>query len=316
MSKSKTKIGRYSKERHEENRKQLVNFNMRKSKIPYLLQYSDAKDVVIICNQSFENFTIKSWIAEVEDFTELFQRALGTVSQNIYSKEQYMDVLEVTGVEIDHRRNYSKFVETTMVVTYTRALKCLRRLPGLDTLPDKDFFRTVLSHKENIYVLMAIASQVNWSQEGVTFRLDDNHKIILPADYLAKMSDSDIANKQAYAGKKITDIGLTFDEAVFLTAIQMFCPTKTHPHLQDFQHRFLLAFTNYLEEHYGNKYHERLQELISLSTYFKESIHQGKKWLKKNENYLKMIYTTNIMRAFIAEPDLDVGVELLKGLKI
>ncbi|CAD5118970.1 unnamed protein product [Dimorphilus gyrociliatus] len=316
MSRAKTKVGRYTKQRHKENKQQLANIEMKKIMVPYLSIYSDSQDMIIICHQSFRDLLVENWALEVENFNHIFSRALHSMSSGIYTKQEYMDVLEVTGIEIDDRSSYTRFIEIFIEVLYKRIMRCLRRLPGLNQLNHKDFYKTILSHKENLCVLIEVASKANWTPEGLAFQLGNQRSVLLPSDYMVKMTDKEIAESQHKRGIKLTEVNLKFEEAIFLTTIFMLSPTKCQPHFQDFYQRFMFAFTKYLEENYGSNYHLRLQKLISTIAFFREDNLRQKKWVKNNEEYFTKMYKTDLLKAFSVIDDLDEGVEILSRLDI
>ncbi|CAD5118971.1 unnamed protein product [Dimorphilus gyrociliatus] len=309
-------MGRYTKDRHQRNKKHLAIIEKTKLIVPYLLNFSDSQDIIVICNQSFGDLVIKDWNLEIENFRELFHQATNAVSQGIYTKAEYMDTLEITGIEIDRRGLYTRFIEAIMNVSYKKALKIIRKIPGLDKLSHREFTEVILSNKTDITILLAVTSKTDFTSEGIVFKVDDKESFTFPTEYLNNLGDEPILEMQRECGIRLAKANIKFEEAMFLTVINMLCTIKTSRQFRDIYDRFVLAFSRYLEETYGKQYHLRLQELISVVTYFKEENIHEKAWLKQNQTYLKAIYKTPLMRAFMATPEIDKGIELLANLEI
>lgn len=311
MSKAKTKIGRYSKERHKKNRNQIAVIEKRTAAVPFLPKNSDAQDILIFCFKSFEDIKVKDWKSEIENFELFFSSACSVIDGGIFSKNDYMDIYEATGVELDERSAYSSFVEVTLGATYKRLLRSLRRLPGLRDLSLQDFLCITLSNKDVMNMIVVVLSKGNITSDLLEYKMDDQHVLKMPKEHMLNMSDETIVKNQALCFNKVAEANVSFEEAIFLVAVCMFSPNKNYPNLSTNHRRFTLSLVKYLEDNYGKTYHLRLQKLISIVTYFKEQCISGIKWLKENEEYLKQIYKTKLMRALIVCTEVEDAVQML-----
>ncbi|CAD5118974.1 unnamed protein product [Dimorphilus gyrociliatus] len=268
------------------------------------------------CNCSFSHFLNINWHSEIEEFDREFQRVKAVTERGFFSKDEYMDIYKVTGVEVDSRRVFGEFCEKIMKSTFARFASSVRNLPGLDELSAIEFVLTILENKEDVQLPIAISQGNKWVNDSLLMKLDDEHILEMTKQQFINMCDPGMTAVHQECSRLIEKTNLTFEETTFLVSLNLLYPKRERRHLIHMHQRFILAFTRYLESQYGTKYHIRLIELVNLMSSLKLHARTGQKWLRDNEEYLNTVYRSKIMKIFTKNLPLEQANTLLKELKI
>ncbi|CAD5118968.1 DgyrCDS7637 [Dimorphilus gyrociliatus] len=270
MSKTAIKIGRYSRERLKKNKEQLAILHQKRSSIPYLLNHSDAQDIILICNNSFSDFMTSDWRDSVEGLDDLFSISKKVIKEGMFNQNQYMDIYGATGVELDNRKVFFQFTEAYTLVAIKFYLKSLLKLPGMSELSKDDFFRIVLQNQDDFQLLDSIKNKMNWENNGVVINLKDQ-SLNIDKENISKLTDESVVQLHQDSVQSLANINLTMEEAIIITALDLFYPTKKHPHFKTTHDRLTVALSRYLECRYGNNSHQRLGQLMNFISNFKEN---------------------------------------------
>lgn len=316
MSKSKIKIGRYSKERHYQNKTTVAVMEKKQVTVPYLLNYSDCQDLTIACHNSFSPLLNIPWESEIENFAEQVLLVQDSLQKGFFPKDQYHDIHKITGVEIDYRKIFTHFCEKIMIVNFKYFVQALRKLPGLRDLPQKQFMSAFLEQKEDLEFTAMISSLNKWNNETLTLDMGGGNSLAVSQKNITNISDPEITQIHIDWSRRIEEAKLTYEELTFMLSLNALRPTKGKYHLASLYDRFVLAFTRYLESKYGKSYHVRLQELVDLMVSFKLRAMQGFKWMKDNEEYLETMYESKLLKVFINHKKVNDITAVFDGIKL
>lgn len=312
MSRDRIKIGRYSKERRHQAQIELLKIKKNQLMIPFLPKYSDAQDIMIRCNQSFSNFFVENLSHEIKDFEKIFEAGKCFLKQGLFDREKYMDFYEIAGFELDDRRIFHNLSELVLLISLKKFFRAIRELPGLNEVPKKDFYEIILKNRMDYFIMLIAISGNHWNGDELIMRYDKTHTMILKKQDLEFFTDKYYANLQKEFDDRISEVELTYEETTFLIAINMLKHAQRHSNFKLIHTRFILSFTRYLECKYSRDYHLRLREIINLQAYLNEKMFKMKKWLNKNQNYLKCMYSQSVVKAFFAIQDLNEAIKLLE----
>lgn len=312
MSKSKIKIGRYSKARHTENKNTVAMIEQKKTAVPYLINFTDCQDVTILCHNSFSPFLNIDWKNEINNFHVEFPMVKKCLNQNFFTKNQYMDIKKITGVEIDHRKVFTKFCVKLMAINFRIFIRALKNLPGINELSHEEFISAFLQQKEDLELTSILNSLNVWEGDILKMSFGPGLDLHVTREQMSSISDTKITEMHMNWAKQLDASKLSFEELSFLLALNALRPTSGKRHFQIYYDRFVLAFTRFLESRYGNSYHIRLQELIDLMVTFKLRAKDGAKWMTENEDYINNVYDSDFMKMFINDKKVPNIVSLFK----
>lgn len=284
MSKDKIKIGRYSKKMLIQNQKKLEEIESYKSSVPYLLNYTDAQDVIITCKNSFSSYIKTDWHHEITAFDQKFHKVQKMIQQGFSNKSEFIDIYKVTGVEIDFRKEFLQFFDEIVKISFKNFICSIRKLPGMKDLPIEEFFSIILTNRDDFHML-----QIAWSEESISLYFDETHKLTVGTDAMSLVSDPNVINDYISCGKYLFKVKPTHEEFIFLIALSMMSPTKNGDKFSTCHYRFVLAFTRYLQSIYSDEYHKRLADLMNLISFLKEKSRNTFKWLSNDTEYLHLM---------------------------
>lgn len=301
MSKDKIKMGRYSKKRLKLNLDKLNEIKKSNSTIPYLLNHSDAQDIIITCNQSFSNFLKINWKNEIEDYEETFFRIQGIIKQGFNRKSDFIDILQVTGVEIDYRKEFLMFFDSIIGISFKYFVKSIRNLPVMANLPLDEFLFIISTHRDDFHCLNII-----WKKHDLCISLDDNHSLIISKEAMEHVSDPYIVNNYISCGEYVSRIKPTPEEMTFLIALSILSPRTNPQQFATYHKRFVLGFTRYLQSIYHDNYDRRLIDLINMISFLKEKSRNAFKWLATDTNYLECLDKHNDSKYSFSESSVSI----------
>lgn len=315
MSKGASKIGRYSKKRHKDNKMQLMLIREKKYSVPLLFNHTDAQDIYIRCVNSFSDVTTNDWRKQIHNLADLYALAKSAVKQGFFGIDEYTDIITVTGVEIDLRRAFFQITEACYGVLFYQFMSAYRKLPELGEMPKHDFLETVLRNQEDMQLFNNFMPGSRWIGDILHIESDMDTLSLNTSDAV-KVMGSQIADVYKSIAKEDNDIQLTFEEVCFMTIINVFYPHKKNPQFKVIQQRVILAFTKYLENKYGSSYHIRLQKLVNYMCQYKKGAQISRKWMMNGKEYLDAVYKTKLMKACcISSFDIETSIKLLQNLK-
>ncbi|CAD5118975.1 DgyrCDS7638 [Dimorphilus gyrociliatus] len=316
MSRGNIKIGRYSKRMHEQKDLLLTHIEKEKLSVPYLPKYTDSHNMIIACRTSFNNFFHIDWGSEIQGLNDIYNKAKGFVDQGTFSKDEYMDIYKVTGIEVDSRKAFVNFTASIMHTSFKVFFSAIRSLPIMDSLSLEDVYQIVLRNKHDMFLLITVALRNLWSEEKLIINLNDKYKISLNKSDINNLSGNQVATAYEENTNRIINASITYEEAILMIALNMSTPIKKYPNLKGIHERLTLAFTRYLEANYGKTYYVRLAELVNLMASMRESFFLLENWMTENEEYLNIIYQSDIMKIFFMNLKLEQAVELLMNLTL
>ncbi|CAD5118969.1 unnamed protein product [Dimorphilus gyrociliatus] len=316
MSKDKIKIGRYSTQRTELNKLCHAQAQYHKLIVPFLPQHSDAQDITIRCSQSFSEFFIRDLNDEIENFDLLNQMAEKSLKEASFDRQEFFDIYDVTGIELDNRLTHAQFSEDIAVVSLKHFFRSIKCLPGMNEIPMADFYRIVLSNYGDYYLLLSVISGNHWQDDTLIMNIDSKHSMIMDYTDFIKLCDFQGLKIQQEHDNRITETHLTYEEATFLVAIHMLNSAQKFPQLETLRSRVMLAFIRYLECRYDKNQHLRFSELINLDSFLKEKRYYMKKWLRKHKPHINKRESNKVFKAFFTMENIDEAAALLQDLKL
>ncbi|CAD5117312.1 DgyrCDS6098 [Dimorphilus gyrociliatus] len=300
MSRDRIKIGRYSRERRRENFNKLSEIISNKPSIPHMMNFADADIVTVYCRESFSKFTDATWGKEIHNLYERLYSAILETQGSSWSKEDFMDIVEVTGVEIDGRRSFAEISQKLLKRNIQFLYKFARALPGGKELPNEKFVVDFFNYPEYIKFAIAMSYNFYWSNDEFVFTVDDK-QFLMHKNELEHFLDKEVLSYQMEISERKNKLNLTVEETMFVFALQIIKPSAQYPKMGVANQRLNLAFTRYLQTTYGNDYHKRLRDIINFVSFFNEKIYFLKKWTKKNERYLNYLTDCKLMKLFWIE---------------
>lgn len=288
MSRKKIKIGRYTKVRIKENENSLRSLNSLKESVPFLPKNSSSHDLIVRCINILSCNTV-NLADEIENFEELFNRLSKSFSQGFYPRNDYENVISVTGVEIDNRKYFFDFIDVTYKSALKKFIRILQKFPGFENLSEKDFYLILHRRLDYIRFIISLVGYVSISNNELIFHLDESHILKMRINELENLSDKKLITGARHFFEALEKVKVTFEEIVFLFSLGILSPDKDIPEFVFFQNKFLVCFQEYLENMYGKTYHERMLKLVNMVALFKESYHNGHKWILNNKGYIKKV---------------------------
>lgn len=305
MSKKAIRTGRYTKEIHRMNKKNMILHETKNEVIPYLFNQSDSQDLVVRCINLFYEAANIDWKQEVEDFELKFQSAISFTDAGLFSKSEYMDVYKVSGLEIDCRRPFMNFLNSIFEVGLKRFYKAIRNIPGLNELDEKNFIISVFKRKQDVQMYYNTRGHLLWTEGGLVLRIDDNHVLNLKKNDIVNLMDSEMAMSEEKFFREKKSLDVTLEESIFILVINLLTPSKEHPSFKSFQNRFILAFTKYLESTYGKGYQKRLLNLVNFAAGFHKVSESINRWMRNNVDYVGHIDSSGCMTKMWLKDDVN-----------
>lgn len=306
MSKERIKIGRYSRERRQQNFSKLSAIIAKKPTIPYLMNFADADIVTVYCRESFSKYRDIIWGNEIENLYDKMSLTLLEVTNNTCPREDFMDVLEVCGIEIDSRRNLIEIGENFLRKNLKYLYSFARDLPGGRELPPDDFLQHFFNQTEDIKFTLVCAHEASEENGDLNFRID-NHFFKMQKSEMINLFDQQLSNLLYENLNRKNELKITPEESMFIFATHIIQPKPNFPQLSIANQRLNLAFTRYMQTVYGEGYHNRMRDLINFIAFFKESVFVVKKWIRKHEKYLNHLSNCKIIRRFWKGENSDLG---------
>ncbi|CAD5118976.1 DgyrCDS7639 [Dimorphilus gyrociliatus] len=317
MSLNSSKIGRTTRERLKSLQMYVKNSQAKSEKVPYLFNQTDSQDLIIMCSNVFSETLNLDWQSTIKDFDIKFKNAARLIEEGFFPQNDFMDILSVTGIEIDNRKGFSSLIDSIIVSSFLHFMKCIKKLPGLDILSEEDYYKVFFAHKHDIELLIYVVGGIIWKDEIIIINFDDKHQLKVPKKILESLLDDQAVNLEEEACIRITEANITFEEALLIIALRLFSPNKKFPHFKEFHHRLAVAFTRYLKSQYSNKYYLRFLQLMNLFSYFNEAYLIGDKWIANNFEYLSTIHCRpELLRHVWLDMDIRETMNLLQSLAL
>lgn len=316
MSRDSIKVGRYSKERHRENKTIIAKRKKQQEVVPYLMSHSDSQDIIIKCNMSFSEIFQVRWENEIKNFQDEFDFVKNCLELGSFPKDDFMDIYKVTGAEIDCRRHFIRFMELIQETSLKRYMQLVRELPGIDQLSEDDFCRIIISRKEDIFIIIACLGGAVFEDQHLHINLDTTHKISISRQQMIHFSSKPLIEKQEEICERAKKINLTLNELIFMVALNALKPTEGIPNLNKHYQRFSLALTRFLQSTHGENYHKRLHDIIMHVSYIREILYKSCKDVERNRSYVEEMYQRKLIRDVLFQMNFDESLDMLKSCKI
>lgn len=296
MSKGAIKIGPYSRERRLENMKQLAQCRKIKFNVPKLPVYSDADDILVLCSIAYNTMKNIQWVSEIENFQMGFSiAALQSQDVQRVSNHDYMDILEVTGVEADERKHISYLIESFFKVALRKVFPFARQLPGMINLREAEVLFNILSSINFLHLTLTALGVYTWEDDSFVLRFQDYH-LKLNRAQIIQAGNEEIADFQMEYHKRFLDLQLTWEETMLILAINLVSSQKKTKESITAHDRLVLAFTRYMQSTYGDSYVIRLQSIVNFLAYFKQFDALVKKFYEQNKKYLNYVFPGVLMK--------------------
>ncbi|CAD5121726.1 unnamed protein product [Dimorphilus gyrociliatus] len=313
MSKGAIKIGPYSRERRLENMKQLAELRQIKFHIPKLPVYSDADDLLVLCSIAFNHMRNIQWTSEIENFHSGFNLALQAQDARL-SNHDYMDILEVTGVEADERKHSSILIENFFKVAIKNVFPFARQLPGMMNLREAEILFNILSSINIVHLTFAVLGVYTWQGEEFFLNLQ-NYRLGLDRNHMIQISNQEIADFHIEYHKRFLNLQLTWEETMLILAINLVSSQKKCKESMAAHNRLVLAFTRYMQSTYGNSFVIRLQSIINFLAYFKQFDGLVKKFYEQNKKYLNYVFPGVLLKFLYNIGQVEESKNLLDDLQ-
>lgn len=290
MSRTRIKIGRYSKETQSE-LKEIAKQTTEKTlfNIPSLLCFSDADDTIVRCSNLFEGMREINWSKQLDDSNGLLEKMDNILTGGFFSKTDFEEVLEVTGVEMDDRKLFTTSNCKLKEITLRHWLPFVRCLPGMFELDDLTFFRNLHYHVDDFHLLnrMERICKGNTSAQDVETQIKG---IDLSSKHLLNLNGPEILKIQQSLDEKLRKLNLSHEEVILIFILNLLLSRLNVGNFSKFYQRILLAFTRYLQNIHGDSYHVRYGELVNFLAFVAEQKHLSNQWRQKNRQYLSYIF--------------------------
>lgn len=311
MCKENVKIGRYSKERHKNHKSLMIQRNQSSFvRSPY---ETYVQDTIVICSSAFSSAVNFNWTENISDFNSKFENLQSIIELGFFEKDVFLDVYKVVGVEIDQRKIVSEFFEEVASLIFKQFLISVRKLPGLDELPLEDFLELIVQNKDDVRLLYQIMFKYTHSNNVYSVDFNENHKLIIGQSETQKILDEDISNQFDNFSIEVNKICPSYEEIVFLIAMDMLKPGLKTLHLKSIYEKFTLSFSRYLEHKYDTNYIQRFQKLINLITQVKLLRHNMNKWFSKQTDYKSYLYDFSV---FSEQGSYETALSAFNDLKV
>lgn len=314
MSHSSIKLGRYSRERKQLNKSSLMMINDRRKIAPYLLSHSDSDDLIIMSTKLFHDAIHTEWIYDIPDFEKKFSEV---TQSTLFPSNFYKDVLNVCGVEVDSRKSLLELLDSIIEVEMLRFFKVIRKLPGLNNMDKKQFFKILFNSKVDLQIFAFCNGNLKYSENGLSIRLSENRFLNIEKSDLLNIIDDSVGDMSVVFNSS-TDLSLQTEESIFLLILGMLKPRKKNPQQINLYERFLTAFSRYLESIYGSSYHRRLLDIVNVTakyfSMFYSNLSISIKWRKENKYFFDKMYNHDCLTKFWMTHVEEEGVEILNKL--
>lgn len=315
MSRDNIKVGRYSKTQLRQKEHVLADYQRRKLFIPYLAKSCDAFDIVVANQVAFSSFFTIDWDKEIEGFSTLFQNAQNILQRDIFGREQFLDLYQCVGVEIDDRRDFAMFTEAITNVSFSYFVRAVKNLPGMNDFSHEDFCSCIVKNIDDLILLIVVACRTIWKTDELLLCLSDKYKLTVKKSFLSKLTEQKIVERNAEIAERMAQANLTFEEATFLIALDMSSPSVKYAHIKNTYNRFISGFSKYLENQYGKDYHLRLANLVNLMAFLKEKKNFNRQWMRKNEDYVNIIYKKDSIKLLYMYKPFSQILEMIKRIE-
>lgn len=313
MSRNKIKVGRYSKEMHSKNRmklQKLSSYPTSCTRPMKLLQFTDADDFLT----KLETFASKiynlNWSSEIKDLEKLSIKLNETLSNGLFPKDDFLNVLSVTGVELDNRREMISFTSRVSEIFLQHGLSFLKSLPGVCNLDEKtfvDFICTEYYYIQNIFSLISI---FEWIDEGLRINLS-GREILISNDAINSAMGENLREITDSIHNYSKSMELTQLEFFFLGFLKMLERRSDIPQLKFTHERLLLSLTRYLENTYGQNYHVNLGKMVNFFAEYETRQLKLKNFYKLNKEYLMYMAENSfnglLLFGFVNEQEKNYG---------
>lgn len=286
------------------------NVNNRICRLP---QFTDCDNLTLICSSGFTNIVNTDWNCEIQGFQKLFDNAKHHFKRGYYSKDEFTDVLSVTGVEIDGRSFMMKLAENFMEVFLIKLMRVTRNFPGMKDMEKKDFIKVFFENRFYVSLVM------NLGMTDLKYLSEFNVK-----DESIKLTDIDIANLngetinelQKDSFKRLNRLKLTPEEIMLILGINLTGSKKEFPFLKLVNNRLLACLQRYLENTYGEKFHLRMIEIVNVVSCLRAQETRIRNYWRNNIEYLNHLYTNKLIFSLWGFEDIQSIVEMIEDMKI
>lgn len=301
MSINRIKHGRYSKEKRLLANLKFFESQKKCSYLPNLMTHTDADDLLVRCCCALSKIKDIYWPSEIENVYERLEMASSQIAEGTFPMPTYMEVFEVTGVELDNRKDFWFVLEKVMEVTAKRLHIVSRDFPGLAQISDFDLKQLICSRVDEIFAILMICGLHTWNDVGFVAQLNGKTFITSEncmADLTDKVYSSMLRELLLYA----QDLNLTFEELTLILALNLVHPNAKHPHFENIHNSIILAFTRYLQKIHGESYHLRLGKIVNFLAYFTKHKLFRLEWRKKHKKYIEHMYSSSLIRSYFNIP--------------
>ncbi|CAD5121735.1 DgyrCDS10212 [Dimorphilus gyrociliatus] len=315
MSRTRIKTGRYSREKHTQLKELSKNSQNLSVNIPVLLNFSDADDIIVKCSNLLVCMKDFNWSEKVENFNQIVCDMNKILDEGFFPKDDFEDIRQVTGVEMDDRRKFSDYNGLLKEANLRHWLPFVKSLPGMFELDDLTFFKHISDHIYDMYLILYTSEVYNWGSGGLGIKLD-KQKVLIKNESFKSLNGSEIMNIQDKFGRRWQEVNLTHEEAILVFTLNLVSPGIIGENFPSVFNRILLAFTRYLQSKYGDDYHIRMGEVVNFLAFSNELKHSCYQWRKQNQRYLNYIFDTPCLRILWGgcTSDIEKHINLLSPL--
>lgn len=314
MSKTNIKKGRYTKERHIDNKIIIKTKENNSRTLPYLPKNSNSHDMIIICNKLFQDCKNIQWELEISDLPQKLLAVRNAINKGFVTTEEYLEFYKVTGIELDQRRVFTNFFESFLEILFKKLILTIRKFPGFAELPQKDFIQLIFQIKSDLRMLQTImyrSENINGS-----WIIDlNNDNVSIDSKSLANVSDFQIMKDYETVEVKMQEANLTPEETLFIVVLTITQASKKDV-LYQIHQKFSLAFVHYLENYYGDNYLQRLKQLVDLVTDAKLNSYRLVKWMNCHQRYVNEVYDSILSKMLANDNSYQEALEFFEKLSL
>ncbi|CAD5121734.1 DgyrCDS10211 [Dimorphilus gyrociliatus] len=318
MSRTRIKIGRYSREMHSKNKMELEKLSqLSPQQLIYLPKFSDADDSLTKFGNFIESISQVKWSKEIENLDEMIQQINEIIETGFFPKDEYELIYNALGIEIDNRRVMCDLAGKISSIKLRQWIPFLKSLPGISDIDDRTFVKLICSDITLIHTIFSVHQVFQWEDIGFCINLNDK-KIVLQN----KLMDSTIGERMREISYNIqvyrNNMDVSKIELAMISILKMFEPRKDIPQLSSAYNRLLSTFIRHLEGNYGNSYHLQLGKLVNFFAELSEISLRNRKHMEQNKDFLKGIGRTRFNNLFLFgfsnnnDKECDECFEILK----
>ncbi|CAD5121727.1 unnamed protein product [Dimorphilus gyrociliatus] len=314
MSRYRTRYGRYTRIKHNEIVKLNIvgNSNKLNDRGCLYSPFLKADDILSICMNAFSPLLV---LSSVTSFSIQIDASAAEMPQdNFVSLEEFVNVWEVTGVELDCRAQIFKASENYFFHYIQLFANCLNNLPGIDKLSEREKITRFVPGVTLIYLFLHLNILKDWFDKKYNVHLCDTN-ITVNTELIESVSTVITFEKLKQFAKDFEEINFTREEIVLICSLNFFKSRKS-PILAYYYKKILVELSNYLENKYNKSSILRWQQLLSFFVRSAEFQRAIVKEYQKYGEYLSKTVKNPVFKSMYRLGDYEENIASIEKLKL